>query len=279
METVLATKVDKVEGKGLSTNDYDDTEKAKVAGAFPRSEQAVLGAKNICSNIPTFTLLKSGDRTKNNTINETPNIGTYKVSFTISDAANITKQGGIQLGDNAGNWSANPDGAFDVVNGRVVLTIPFAHAVSRVYVFLNGNDGDTATATFSDFMITFATDPDPTFAPPAMTNKELTAQFPTKYTSTGLTITNGTISEGGYCKIGNVVLVNIRLQATETGSVVDIVGLPTYTGANKVVCSGANFSDDISAYAYITNGGHLFIKASDVVASKNYVVSGMYLAV
>ena len=108
---------------------------------FPRSEQAVLGAKNICSNIPTFTLLKSGDRMKNNTINEIPNIGTYKVSFTISDAANITKQGGIQLGDNAGNWSANPDGAFDVVNGRVVLTIPFDHAVSRVYVFLNGNDG------------------------------------------------------------------------------------------------------------------------------------------
>lgn len=47
VETALATKVDKVTGKGLSTNDYDDTEKAKVAGAFPRSEQAVLGAKNI----------------------------------------------------------------------------------------------------------------------------------------------------------------------------------------------------------------------------------------
>lgn len=47
VETDLATKVDKVAGKGLSTNDYDDTEKTKVAAAFPRSEQAVLGAVNI----------------------------------------------------------------------------------------------------------------------------------------------------------------------------------------------------------------------------------------
>lgn len=158
-------------------NDHGTVVPLRDLLAFPRSEQTVLGAKNLCSNIPAFTLLKSGDRTKNNIINETPNIGTYKVSFTISDAANITKQGGIQIGDSAGNWSESADGVFDVVNGRVVLTIPFAHAVSRVYVFLNGNDGDTATATFSDFMITFATDPDSTFVPPAMTNKELTDEL------------------------------------------------------------------------------------------------------
>lgn len=51
VETALDGKVDKVAGKGLSTYDYDDTEKAKVAGAFPRSEQAVLGAVNILNNI------------------------------------------------------------------------------------------------------------------------------------------------------------------------------------------------------------------------------------
>ena len=35
-KTELANKVDKVQGKGLSTNDYDDTEKGKVASAYQK---------------------------------------------------------------------------------------------------------------------------------------------------------------------------------------------------------------------------------------------------
>lgn len=36
IDTALGGKVDKVQGKGLSTNDYDDTEKAKVASAYQK---------------------------------------------------------------------------------------------------------------------------------------------------------------------------------------------------------------------------------------------------
>lgn len=36
METALAGKVDTVSGKGLSTNDYDDTEKGKVSNAYQK---------------------------------------------------------------------------------------------------------------------------------------------------------------------------------------------------------------------------------------------------
>ena len=38
----LEAKVDKVEGKGLSTNDYTDTEKAKLAGINPSTYERVL---------------------------------------------------------------------------------------------------------------------------------------------------------------------------------------------------------------------------------------------
>ena len=83
VETALATKVDKVTGKGLSTNDYDDTEKAKVAGAFPRSEQAVLGAVNVLVN-------KAVTQTKNNTTYTVNANKSISLSGTANDTNNIT---------------------------------------------------------------------------------------------------------------------------------------------------------------------------------------------
>lgn len=40
IEDLKANKVDKVDGKGLSTNDYDNTEKQKVADAYAHSQEA-----------------------------------------------------------------------------------------------------------------------------------------------------------------------------------------------------------------------------------------------
>lgn len=74
VETALSDKVDKVNGKGLSTNDFTDAYKAKVDGAFPRSEQAVLGAKNLCPN--------TGVTTEHN-----------NVTFTVNDDDTILTSG------------------------------------------------------------------------------------------------------------------------------------------------------------------------------------------
>lgn len=51
LETALDLKVDKVEGKGLSTNDYDNTEKGKVANAVQKDGSvAMTGNLNLGSH-------------------------------------------------------------------------------------------------------------------------------------------------------------------------------------------------------------------------------------
>lgn len=41
LDTLLGGKVDKIDGKGLSTNDYDDTEKALVASAYQKPQTGI----------------------------------------------------------------------------------------------------------------------------------------------------------------------------------------------------------------------------------------------
>ena len=56
VETALADKVDVVAGKGLSTNDYDDTEKTKVAGAVQWADAEGYVGKNLVSVPPVQTI-------------------------------------------------------------------------------------------------------------------------------------------------------------------------------------------------------------------------------
>lgn len=49
------------------------------------------------------------------------------------------------------------------------------------------------------------------------------------YTTSGLTPTNCTIVGGGYCKIGNLVIVNMRIKFTATSGIT-ITGFPSYGG-------------------------------------------------
>lgn len=55
LKTLLANKVDKVSGKGLSTNDYTTTEKSKLAGlknyTLPTASSSVLGGVKVGSNL------------------------------------------------------------------------------------------------------------------------------------------------------------------------------------------------------------------------------------
>ena len=55
LKTLLANKVDKVSGKGLSTNDYTTTEKNKLAGltnyTLPTASSSVLGGVKVGSNL------------------------------------------------------------------------------------------------------------------------------------------------------------------------------------------------------------------------------------
>lgn len=80
MTTALADKVDKVSGKGLSTEDYTTAEKTKVNGL---ATVATSGSYNDLSNTPTIPTVN------NNTISITQN-GTAVDSFTLNQNSNKT---------------------------------------------------------------------------------------------------------------------------------------------------------------------------------------------
>ena len=200
VETALANKVDKVTGKGLSTNDYDNTEKAKVADAFPRSEQAVLGAVNVLVN-------KAVTQTKNNTTYTVNANKSISLSGIANDTNNITINtmtgaelkalgsklylsggcnGSVYLQIRTDTWQnvASSTGN-EVEFSTASLVDATIYTISAVVM----NNTDTSGLVFYP-QISIA--PNQPYSP-AMTNKELTDAVEDakdiKYTSDGTTYT------------------------------------------------------------------------------------------
>lgn len=159
----------------------DDTALAKVF--FPRSEQAVLGAKNLAPiNATTVTnkgITLTVDENKIITINGT---ATEAVEFEISERGQWLKNGeryklsGCKGGavDKYKLDIAYTDTGFLAINydqDEVEFTANNArNYVMRIVVYA----GQTMNNVVIKPMVRLATDTDPTFAPPAMTNRELT---------------------------------------------------------------------------------------------------------
>lgn len=96
----------------------------------------------------------------------------------------------------------------------------------------------------------------------------------TSYSTTGLTPTNCTIDDGGYCKIGKLVVVNLRLITTSSISAngVLISGLPKPSGTKTVT----------SAYGFTGNFGYIdayALKTSSSISSgQTVLLSAVYIA-
>lgn len=75
-DTLLSGKVDKVNGKGLSTNDYTDAEKTKLAGIEAGAEVNVQADWN------------EADNTKDDYIKNKPNLATVATSGSYTDLSN-----------------------------------------------------------------------------------------------------------------------------------------------------------------------------------------------
>ena len=126
-------------------------------------------------------------------------------------------------------------------------------------------------------MIRLAEDSDAIYRPYAMTNREITNELVhDSYVSSGLTCTGCEIIAGGYTKIGNLVVVCMRIKATATGNDKLISGFPAYTkktNSNNSLAilapkAGAAISDPASVHLYyggvmhidnVTENGHYFI--------------------
>lgn len=177
--TASQNKVDKVTGKGLSTNDYTDADKAKVDGAFPRSEQAVLGAKNLLEN-----KIENGTRgTISITVNEDKSItlgaGTSAstASAPVINSNVFLKKGTYIVSSNVANGDffmrVTVDGTNTPIYDKEITLTLDADKTVEVRLYLVENKTLSSALTFYP-MIRLASDPDDTYVPYAMTNQQIT---------------------------------------------------------------------------------------------------------
>jgi hypothetical protein len=147
--TSLATKVDKVTGKELSTNDYTTAEKTKLA--------AITGTNtgdqvNITGNAGTATLADNISATTNTTLTSLPNLATVGTitSGTISLTTDIATTGRLKAGNNTYPNSNGNDGQFLKTNGSGTLSwadVPSPNLGN--YVTTNTGQTIEETKTFS----------------------------------------------------------------------------------------------------------------------------------
>ena len=228
---------------------YAMTNKELTDEKFPRSEQAVLGAKNYWSGDATpFTLVKSSARTKLIT-GRAIGTGRYKFSCVISDAANMSKNISVQLYHDSNyviaftipNTNGYHEYEFEIPTGNVDY-------IETAYIFINSADNENATVTISNIMIRLASDTDSTYQPYAQTNKELTENVTPK----NVTVQVGTDIElrpANMAKmVGNLLCLNLVIKNTGTGNktssdtLVTISGL-NVTHSNNLVCLGVKTGD------------------------------------
>lgn len=96
------------------------------------------------------------------------------------------------------------------------------------------------------------------------------------YTQNGLEASGCTIVGGGYAKLGNIVIVNIRIQATSAGAFVR--GFPkTIFAESGNILGGAAYdsANERSAYFYVNPNGIVTFPAA--LGTGAFLVSLVYL--
>ena len=107
-------------------------------------------------------------------------------------------------------------------------------------------------------------------------NSNLKNKFPSTYTSTGLTPQNCTLTGGGFARMGNTIIVNLRIRASAANQC-NINGFPAGIAGNNIIsCAIMKTSDRTSKGGYISAEGLLSTQALEV--DSEYVISTVYLA-
>lgn len=96
------------------------------------------------------------------------------------------------------------------------------------------------------------------------------------YTNNGLVTTGCTIVGGGYAKLGNIVIVNIRIQVTSVGAVVQGFPKPVLAASVPMVASaGYDTVNERAAYFYVNSNGVLVFPAA--LGTGTFLLSLVYL--
>lgn len=244
---------------------------------FPRAEQKVLGARNLLPieartqtiNNITFTIYSDGSVKAHGTNSSSNNTllhlnSSYMVNnFVGMKLSGCTGGSGTTYflsalySNNGTAWA----GETDIINGeeKIIENYPYI----RFCIAVGG--GKSVSNQMFYPMIRMASDSDPSFSPNTMTNKHLT-DILTKasYVTSGLSPLKCTINCGGYYKLGNIVIVVLRVTTTENTLEVKVSGFPSYSKTVSGVgsCVGGIAYGPSGTYYYINTSGELICSAS-----------------
>ena len=188
---------------------YDET----IKSLFPRSEQMILGSKNILNNKNIVSKESNGltftvNADKSVTVNGTATSDTSYSFFSFSDNVEIP-EGNYILSDEAGFYYGGNDAAYltlarkkgDGQTNYDITTVRSSHSKAfdvnyslynrfSCYLFII-KDTVLDNLTFKP-MLRLASDPDDTYEPYAMTNRDLTASATDQKTAINAIITAAT---------------------------------------------------------------------------------------
>lgn len=141
---MISVKVDKVDGKGLSTNDYDDTEKSKVASAY-RKPGGGIPKTDMASSVQTSLGKADSAYQKPSTgIPFTDLAGGVQDSLSNADSAYQKPAGGIPVSDLASG--VIPAISTDISADATSDTKTVSPKAVKTYVDAHGGSGDDPEA-------------------------------------------------------------------------------------------------------------------------------------
>jgi hypothetical protein len=162
-----------------------------VASIFPRSEAAILGAKNLWKSTESFNFSMPSARTHSFLASNTIGAGDYTVSFTVSSSTAGSKLFSVRvIYDNNAESTAR---SYTIADGvySFALNVPAGRSIKSIYVNMNSEE-TTGAFTLSKIMVTLGTDTDTTYANYALTNYELTKSAADQKTAINAIITAAT---------------------------------------------------------------------------------------
>ena len=226
-------------------------------GMFLRSEQAVLGAKNLLENtastqtVDGVTFTKNADATMTGNGTSTAQInldlnrslalkaGTYIVSCGVESGVTVN------IYKNVSPWTTyfnNKKGTFTLSSDdTVVVQIVVANGIALSNVIIKP-------------MIRLASDPDDTYVPYAMTNRALTDAATLKESSCTTTYTVSTSQGGNHLyKKGSTVQMLLALEGVTVAAFTTVANIPSgYRPVNTIV--GISMRNSNVPF-YVSSGG------------------------
>jgi len=278
--TELAKKVDKVSGKGLSTNDYTTDEKNKLSGIASGAQTNVIETVKV-----NGTALTPSSKAVNITVPTTTSELTNNSNF-VSDASyvhtdnNYTATEKSKLSGIASGAEVNQN-AFSNVGVKVgnTTTTVAADAKTDTVTLIQGSNVTLTADTTNDTITIAATDTTYSAATTSAAGL-MSSDDKTKLNgiATGATkVTTDTVSGWGYTKNAGTV-TGVKMNGTTKSPSSGVVDLGTVITSHQDISGKADKSATVSTVAYSTTDKKITKTingtASDVVTAATIVTDG-----